>query len=99
MIQGAFGWKGAGQATETELPAGSDVIRAGAIDADFLIVGHPSRALASEFKRCEMHFIAVSGHPVNALIAGAPVSERGVSGEFFVDKARTPRVSEAMPSR
>jgi uncharacterized protein len=49
----------------------------GAIDANFLIVGHPSPLVSSQLAACPCNFVPISGPVVDQLIAAYPFYVRG----------------------
>jgi hypothetical protein len=63
----------------------------GAIDANFLIVGHPSPLVSNQLAACASNFVAIAGPVVDKLIAAYPFSARGsIPTEFYGISADVP---------
>jgi hypothetical protein len=63
----------------------------GAIDANFLIVGHPSPLVSNQLAACASNFVAIAGPVVDKLIAAYPFYARGsIPTEFYGISADVP---------
>jgi TRAP transporter TAXI family solute receptor len=63
----------------------------GAIDANFLIVGHPSPLVSSQLAACSSNFVPITGPVVDKLIAAYPFYVRGfIPTEFYGISADVP---------
>jgi uncharacterized protein len=63
----------------------------GAIDANFLIVGHPSRLVASQLAACPSNFVAITGPIVDKLVGAYPFYVRGsIGAELYKLSADVP---------
>jgi TRAP transporter TAXI family solute receptor len=63
----------------------------GAIDANFLIVGHPSPLVSSQLAACPSNFVPITGPVVDKLIAAYPFYVRGaIPTEFYGISADVP---------
>lgn len=75
----------------TDLNAGeaTAALCSGAIDADLLILGHPSRLVASQLAACPSNFVAITGPSIDQLIdthtfyvrSSIPTELYGITGE------------------
>jgi uncharacterized protein len=63
----------------------------GTIDANFLIVGHPSPLVSSQLAACPSNFVPITGPVVDKLIAAYPFYVRGsIPTEFYGISADVP---------
>lgn len=60
------------EATELTSEAAADRLCSGELDASVLIVGHPSKMVASELSACHLTLVPASGQKIDKLIADKP---------------------------
>jgi uncharacterized protein len=81
-IETALGW----QKGERVQPAGHHAAAArsalcsGTIDANLMIIGHPSALVAAQQAACAVHFVAISGPAIDKLVRNHPYYQRGKIG-------------------
>jgi uncharacterized protein len=79
VIEAGLGWRGHEAAQRVTLggKAARSALCSGAIDANLLIVGHPSPLVAARRAACPIAFVAVAGSAVDALLRAHPYYRRG----------------------
>ena len=60
------------EAAELKQDSAIDRLCSGDLDASLMVVGHPSKQVASELTRCGLVLVDVSGEKIDALIAAKP---------------------------
>jgi uncharacterized protein len=81
-IEAALGWGGAKQVQPVELrgDAAKSALCSGTIDANLLIVGHPSPLVTAQEAACPISFVAVTGPAIDRLVHDHPYYQRGTIG-------------------
>ena len=99
-LQGAIDWGNAQRPQTTELPTGTAAraLCAGHIDANLLVVGHPSASVRTQLATCSINFVALSQPVIDALVSRTPyLVEADISGAPYGLTGETPSVgSNAM---
>ena len=94
-LQPALGWNTAQRPQTTDLPAGAAAraLCAGHIDANLLVVGHPSATVRTQLAMCATNFVAVSLPLIGALVSRAPyLVEANISGALYGQMGETPSI-------
>ena len=94
-IEAALGWKDGQNKQITNLPpeAASHALCAGEIDANVLVVGHPSGTVRGQLSACSVNFVAVGGPEVDALVSSAPYFRKvAISGALYGLAGDTPTI-------
>jgi TRAP transporter TAXI family solute receptor len=92
-IRNAVGWKEGQGPRETDLPSDAigGALCSGTIDANMLVVGHPSSQVSALLARCSGNLVAVNGPAIDALVADAAYLREGrISGPLYGLTADTP---------
>jgi uncharacterized protein len=95
-LQAAVGWSNAQRPQTTGLPtdAAARALCAGHIDANLLVVGHPSVTVRTQLAMCATNFVAVNQLVMDALLTSAPyLVEGNISGALYGQTGDTPTVS------
>ena len=85
-IEAALGWKNGQKVQLTDLPAdaASRALCAGEIDANLVVMGHPSGMVRTQLSSCPTSFVTVSGPETDALLSSAPYLEKGsIPGKLY----------------
>jgi TRAP transporter TAXI family solute receptor len=85
-IETALGWKNGKKTQITDLGpvAASNALCAGEIDANLLVVGHPSGTVQTQLAACATNFVTVSGPEIDALVSSAPYLSKGsIQGALY----------------
>jgi NMT1-like family len=74
IIEAALGWDEAHRARVTQLPADATThaLCMGEIDANLLIVGHPSEQVRNQLLACDANLVAITGPIVDKLLNTSP---------------------------
>ena len=94
-IEGALGWKDGQNKQITNLPpdAASHALCAGEIDANVLVVGHPSGTVRGQLSACSVNFVVVGGPEVDALVSSAPYFKKvAIPGALYGLAGDTPTI-------
>src|SRR5215831_6063207 len=94
-IEAALGWKDGQNKQITNLPpeAASHALCAGEIDANVLVVGHPSGTVRGQLSACSVNFVAVGGPEVDALVSSAPYFKKvAIPGALYGLAGDTPTI-------
>jgi TRAP transporter TAXI family solute receptor len=94
-IEAALGWKDGQNRQITNLPpeAASHALCAGEIDANVLVVGHPSGTVRAQLSACAANFISVGGPEVDALVSSAPYFKKAaIPGTLYGLAGDTPTI-------
>jgi TRAP transporter TAXI family solute receptor len=92
-IRAAVGWKEAEGPRATDLPADTipGALCTGTIDANMLVVGHPSAQVSALLARCAGNLVAINGPAIDSLVANAPYFREGrISGPLYGLTGDTP---------
>jgi uncharacterized protein len=78
-IRQAIGWKDRRAPQIVDMPADAigSALCSGSIDADLLVVGHPSPNVIALLARCSLNLVAVAGQAIDSLVAGTPYLRKG----------------------
>lgn len=81
-IEAELGWRGGDRVHPVKLPADAttSALCSGAIDANLMIIGHPSPAVAAQEAACAVNFVAIAGPAIDKLVHDHPYYERGIIG-------------------
>ncbi len=85
-IEGELGWGEAqrGRPTGLSADATTRALCSGEIDANLLIVGHPSPLVRTQLSACAANLVAISGAPVDKLLRVMPYYRRGdIPGDLY----------------
>jgi len=92
-LKAALDWKGDAQITGLSADAASRALCAGEIDANVLVMGHPSGTVRKQLATCAINFVAVSGPKIDALVSRTPYLRKGViPGAVYGLAADTPTI-------
>jgi uncharacterized protein len=94
-LQVAVGWTNTQKPETTDLPAdaAARALCAGHIDANLLVVGHPSATVSTQLAMCATNFVAVNQPVMDALLARAPyLVEANISGAVYGQTGDTPSI-------
>ena len=94
-IETALGWKNGKKPEITDLPAdaASRALCDGKIDADVLVIGHPSGTVRKQLSACATDFVTISGPEIDALVSGAPYLKReSIPGAVYGRTVDTPTI-------
>jgi TRAP transporter TAXI family solute receptor len=94
-IELALGWKNGQKAEITDLPsdAASQALCSGEIDANLLVIGHPSGSVRTQLASCATSLVAVSGLEIDALVSDVPYFKKGaIPGALYGLVADTPTI-------
>lgn len=85
-IEAALGWDESQRPRLTQLraDAATRALCMGEIDANLLIVGHPSEAVRNQLLACDANLVAITGPIVDRLLKTEPYFHRGsISGDSY----------------
>ena len=94
-IEAELGWRDEERVRPVEMRADAttSALCSGAIDANFLIVGHPSPLVSSQLNACASNFVKIEGPTVDKLIDAHPSYVRGlIPTELYGISADVPTV-------
>jgi TRAP transporter TAXI family solute receptor len=94
-IELALGWKNGQKAEITDLPndAASQALCSGEIDANLLVIGHPSGSVRAQLTACATSLVAVNGLEIDALVSDAPYFKKGaIQGALYGLADDTPTI-------
>ena len=92
-LKAALDKKGGAQITGLSAGAASRALCAGEIDANVLVMGHPSGTVRKQLAACAINFVAVSGPEIDALVSSTPYLKKGViPGTLYGLAADTPTI-------
>jgi|GEM_PF-52592 len=92
-IEAALNWKSDAQITDLSAGAASHALCAGTIDANLLVMGHPSDTVRNQLSACAARFVALSGPEIDALISRVPYLKReSIPGAVYGLAADTPTI-------
>jgi TRAP transporter TAXI family solute receptor len=94
-IEAAIGWKDGKKPEITDLPvdAASHALCSGKIDAEVLVIGHPSGTVRTQLSACATDFVTVSGPEIDALVSGAPyLKKESIPGAVYGRTVDTPTI-------
>ena len=94
-LQPALGWSDAQTPQTTDFPTdiAARSLCDGHIDANLLVVGHPSASVRTQLAMCAKNFVAVSQPIIDALVARAPyLVEANISGALYGRTEDTPSI-------
>jgi TRAP transporter TAXI family solute receptor len=94
-IEAALGWKDGQNKQITNLPpdAASHALCAGEIDANVLVVGHPSGTVRAQLSACAVNFVAVGGPEIDAFVSSAPYFKKAaIPGALYGLTGDTPTI-------
>jgi hypothetical protein len=92
-IEASLGWREEERVRPLELRAGAttSALCSGAIDANLLIVGHPSPLVKTQLAACPANFVAITGPAVDKLLREAPYyKHETIPGDLYGMAADTP---------
>jgi hypothetical protein len=92
-IEAELGWSAAqrGRPTELSADATTRALCDGEIDANLLIVGHPSPLVRTQLSACAVNLVAITGAPVDKLLRAMPYYRRGdIPGDLYGLPTDTP---------
>ena len=92
-IEAALGRKGDARITDLPADAASNALCAREIDANLLVMGHPSGTVRKQLSACATNFVAVSGPEIDALVSSAPYLQKAsIPGAFYGLATDTPTI-------
>jgi len=90
-LQTAVRWSKRPKTTELPGDAAERALCAGQLDANLLVVGHPSPTAREQVAMCATNFVAVSQPVIDALMSRAPyLVEANIPGAFYGQTGETP---------
>jgi uncharacterized protein len=95
IIEPALGWKNGQKAEITDLPAdaASQALCSGNIDANLLVIGHPSGSVRAQLTACATSLIPVNGVEIDALVSDVPYLKKEIiPGALYGLAADTPTI-------
>jgi uncharacterized protein len=95
VLTDAVDWSNTQRPQTTDLPADAAAcaLCAGHIDANLLVVGHPSATVRTQLAMCATNFVAVNEPVMDALLARSPyLVEGNISGALYAQTGDTPTV-------
>jgi TRAP transporter TAXI family solute receptor len=92
-VEAALDWKADARITDLPADAASHALCTGEIDANLLVIGHPSDVVRKQLSECATDFVAVSGREIDALVASVPALQTGsIPGALYGLAADTPTI-------
>jgi TRAP transporter TAXI family solute receptor len=95
IIEPALGWKDDQKTEITDLPvtAATQALCSGEIDANLLIIGHPTSSVRAQLAACATSLVAVGGPEIDALVSSVPYLKKGsIPGALYGLAADTPTI-------
>ena len=91
-IEMGLGWRGSERVHPVELRPDATIsaLCNGVIDASFMIVGHPSPAVAAQRLACAVSFVSVEGLAIDKLVRDHPYYQYGTIGATYGIGTETP---------
>jgi TRAP transporter TAXI family solute receptor len=94
-LEAALGWRDGQRERITDLPAGaaSHALCAGEIDANLMVIGHPSGTVRMQLAACATRFVTVSGPEMDALASSASYLQKAsIPGGLYGLASDTPTI-------